>query len=67
MAFDSILKESPFEFKIQECVKENTLLNPVLMKKEYDLFTTQGLKFYPALFVNGDLFKGDFLHPDASE
>jgi len=49
--------EANFDFKIQECIKENTIMNPVLLKKEFDLFTTQGLKFYPALFVNGELFK----------
>lgn len=51
---------------MNECAK-NERREPNLLEKEYRLFVDQGLKFYPALFVNGDIYRGDLLLQEAAE
>lgn len=46
-----------FVYHVTQCHNLNTISAPILLEKEYQLYTQQGLKFYPALFVNGDLFR----------
>ncbi|KAL4494048.1 hypothetical protein ABPG72_016004 [Tetrahymena utriculariae] len=51
-------QQASFAYEIQEC-RLAEIEKGKLLEQEYNLFIEQGLRFYPALFVNGSPYRGD--------
>ncbi|EAR87352.1 PA domain protein (macronuclear) [Tetrahymena thermophila SB210] len=59
-------KKDSFTYEIKEC-RVAEIEKGKLLEQEYKLFTEQGLKFYPALFVNGSPYRGDLTLKESAQ
>ncbi|KAL4465896.1 hypothetical protein ABPG74_004133 [Tetrahymena malaccensis] len=59
-------KQKSFAYEIQEC-RLAEIQKGKLLEQEYKLFIEQGLKFYPALFVNGSPYRGDLTQKESAQ
>ncbi|KAL4494047.1 hypothetical protein ABPG72_016003 [Tetrahymena utriculariae] len=59
-------KLAGFAYETKKCILAE-IEKGKLLEQEYNLFMEQGLKFYPALFVNGSPYRGDLRQKDSAQ